>query len=429
MSLDVYLHGKRIGALAPTGEDTYSIAYRPEVAAQADAAAAQLSMALPLRPEPYGPDASRAYVEGLLPQGRRRVAIAEELGLRPTDGYGMIAALGRDCLGAVTFLPEGEDELPGEPEEPAWLDEGELEEVLRWAPKRHFDDAEPQRMRFALPGARHKLALVRDEAGERWAWPGPGMPSTHIVKPETPERPGLVANEHACTIAYRELGIPVVPTAVEQIAGQTCLVSKRFDRWDDGGRVERIHQESFAQALGIAPDEEGQRLATGTPSLSEARGLLRAIGEPDAIEALMRATFCDLLIGCAKLRGGGAALVRRPDGRQMLAPLYDVASTEIYGDQRPRPTVVGTDVPPAPLLIHLRHTIELCGAEFQPAMIEAVELMGPLCTALGGVARDAWEEGWHRRQIDDAIQVATARCLGFREEAEYLRPPGAEPLS
>lgn len=426
MSLDVYLHGKRIGALAPTGEDTYSFAYLPEVAAEASVAAT-LSTALPLRPEPYGPHASRAYVEGLLPQGLRRTAIAEELGLSPTDGYGLIAALGRDCLGAVTFRAEGDDESPEDRGEPAWLDEGELREVLRWAPKRYFD-ARPDRMRFALPGERHKLALVRDEEGDRWAWPRPDMPSTHIVKPETPERPGLVANEHACTIAYRELGIPVVPTAVEEIAGQTCLVSKRFDRWDDGGRVKRIHQESFAQALGIAPDEEGQRLATGTPSLSEARGLLRAVEEPDAIEALMRATFCDLLIGCAKLRGGGAALVRRPDGRPMLAPLYDVVSTEIYGDQRPRPTVVGADVPPAPLLIHLRHTIELCGAEFQPAMIEAVELMGPLCTALGGVARDAWEEGWHRRQIDDAIQVATSRCLGFREEAEYLRPPGAEPL-
>lgn len=429
MSLDVYLHGKRIGALAPTGEDTYSFAYRPEVAARMEPAKAQLSTSLPLRPEPYGPDASRAYVEGLLPQGARRAAIAEELGLDPTDGYGLIAALGRDCLGAVTFRPQGDDEPSGGPAEPAWLDEDELEEALRWAPKSYFDDARPQRMRFALPGERHKLALVRDEAGDRWAWPQPGMPSTHIVKPESPERPGLVPNEHACTLAYRELGIAVVPTTVEEIAGQACLVSKRFDRWDDGTRVERIHQESFAQALGIAPDDDGQRLATGTPSLSEAHGLLRAIGEADAIETLMRATFCDLLVGCAKLRGGGAALVRRPDGRAMLAPLYDIASTEIYGEQRPRPTVVGIDVPPAPLLIHLHHTIELCGAEFQPALIEAVKMMGPLISALGSVAEDAWEEGWHRRQIDDAIQVATSRCFGFREESEYLRPPGAEPLS
>src|SRR5665811_1526504 len=254
MSLDVYLHEKPIGALSPTGEDTYSFAYRPQVANEASPAKAQLSTALPLRVEPYGPDASRAYVEGLLPQGLRRVAIAEELGLDAADGYGLIAALGGDCLGAVTFQAEGEEGSPGDAGAPAWLSEDELEEVVRWAPRRHFDDARPERMRFALPGERHKLALVRGEDGDRWAWPQPGMPSTHVVKPETLERPGLVANEHACTLAYRELGIPVVPTAIEEIAGQACLVSKRFDRWGDGPGAARIHQESFAQALGLAPD-------------------------------------------------------------------------------------------------------------------------------------------------------------------------------
>lgn len=427
MSLDVYLHGKRIGALSPTGESAYSFAYRPEAAAAAEPAKAQLSTALPLRVEPYGPDASRAYVEGLLPQGLRRAAIAEELGIDPADGYGLIAALGGDCLGAVSFEPEGGDGPAAGAGEPAWLSEEELEEVVRWTPRRHFDPANPRRMRFALPGERHKLALVRDEEGDRWGWPQPGAPSTHIVKPEVLERPGLVANEHACTLAYRELGLAVVPTIVAEIAGQTCLVSKRFDRWDKGAQVECIHQESLAQALGIAPDDGGPRLLSGTPTLSEARGLLDAIDEPEATETLMRATFCDLLIGCAKLRGGGAALVFKPDGRPMLGPLYDIASTEIYGEPRPYPTAVGEDMPPAPLLIHLRHTIELCGADFQPALIEAVELMGPLVAALGGVAGDAWEEGWHRRAIDEAIQVATSRCLGFREESEYLRPPGAEP--
>jgi hypothetical protein len=54
--------------------------------------------------------------------------------------------------------------------------------------------------------------------------------------------------------------------------------------------------------------------------------------------------------------------------------------------------------------------------------------MGALCVALGSVAGDAWEEGWYRRAIDEAVQTATGRALGFREEAEYLRPPGGEPL-
>jgi serine/threonine-protein kinase HipA len=425
MSLDVNLRGKPVGELFRNGEDSYSFAYRAEAVEEAGAGNVLLSNSLPVRSQPFGPHATRAYVEGLLPQGGRRRTIARELGIDPADGYGLIAELGRDCLGAVTFLAEGETEEPRYGSSISWLSEAELEEVVQPRPARLIDPARPQRMRFALPGERYKLALVRDEESGRWAWPEPGVPSTHIVKPEAPERPGLVANEHACTLAYRELGLPVAHTSVETIAGRTCLVSKRFDRWGVGPNAERLHQESFAQALGVTPESTEGRLAIGTPSLGEASGLLRAIGEDSAAEMLMRITFCDLLIGCTELRGANAALLFGDDG-PMLAPFYDIASTEIYGETRPRPIVVGEDVPPAPLLIDIRHTIELCGLEFQPSLVESVSLMGPLCVALDTLARRAQEEGWYRRAIDEAIEISTSRALGFRDESIYLRPRRGE---
>lgn len=427
MSLDVYLQGVRIGGLFTTGESEYRFAYAPEVVEQIGAGMALLSNSLPVRAEPFGPDASRAYVEGLLPQGATRHAIAAELGIDPTDGYALIAELGRDCLGAVTFLPEGEVGEPREPESLAWLSDDELEEVVQSPPRRFFDPSHPQRMRFALPGERYKLALVYDEESGRWAWPEPGAPSTHIVKPEARDRPGLVANEHACTLAYRELGLPVIHTEIETVAGQPCLISKRFDRWGEGAQAERLHQESFAQAFGIAPDCADGRLAVGTPTLSEASGLLRAIGEEAAVETLMKVAVCDLLIGCTELRGANVALLFGNSG-PMLAPFYDIASTEVYGEIRPRPVVIGDDVPLAPLLIDLRHTIELCGLEFQPSIIESVRLMGSVCVALGSIAQDAWEEGWSNPAIEETIQIVAGRTRGFREESEYLRPPGAEPI-
>jgi serine/threonine-protein kinase HipA len=423
MSLDVNLQGKPVGGLFRDGEDSYSFAYRAEAVEKLGAGSVLLSNSLPVSEEPFGPDATRAFVEGLLPQGGRRRAIARELGIDPGDGYGLIAELGGDCLGAVTFLAEGESEEPRYGSSIAWLSEAELEEVVQPRPARLIDPARPRRMRFALPGERHKLALVRDRESDRWGWPEPGVPSTHIVKPEAPERPGLVANEHACTLAYRELGLPVAHTSVETIAGRTCLVSKRFDRWGAGPNAERLHQESFAQALGITPDNRDGRLVAGTPTLGEASGLLRAIGEGSAVEMLMRATFCDLLIGCTDLRGANVNLLFGGDG-PMLAPFYDIASTEIYGETRPRPIVIGEDVPPAPLLIDIRHTTELCGLEFQPSLIEAVSLMGPLCAGMGAVAERAHAEGWYRRAIDEAIEVATSRALGFRDESVYLRPQG-----
>jgi len=424
MSLDVYLHGKRVGGLFRLGEDHYSFAYAPELVAEVGAGKLLLSHSLPLRTQPFGPAVARAYVEGLLPQGGRRRAIARELGLDPSDGYGLIAELGGDCLGAVSFdRGPAETEAAAATGSPAWLTDAELEELLQPRPARLFDESDPWRMRFALPGARHKLALFYDAAEDRWAWPRPGLPSTHIVKPEPPERPGIAANEHACSLAYLELGFPVAHTKVATIAGRPCLLSKRFDRWGDPAAAERLHQESFAQALAICPEEAARRLSPGVPMLSEASELLHAIGEAEAARALMWVSVCDVLLGCTELRGANAALLYGAAG-PMLAPFNDIASTEPYGQLRPRPIVIGVDVPTAPLLIDLRHIFELCGAEFQEALIDSIRLMTPLCEALNSAANRAKAEGWHHDAIEDALQILFERGRSLGRELQYLRPPG-----
>jgi serine/threonine-protein kinase HipA len=426
MSLDVYLHGELIGGLFPTGEDGYRLAYRPETVEEVGAGEVLLSHSLPLRSEPFSAGASRAYVEGLLPQGRRRRAIADELGLDRRDGYGLIAELGRDCPGAVTFLRQGEEPLPCEASSLAWLDEEELEQLLQPQPAQLFDASREQRMRFALPGERHKLALLRDEESGRWAWPEPGAPSTHIVKPESAEHPGLVANEMTCTLAYRELGLPVAHTSVERIAGRTCLVSKRFDRWGSGLGAERLHQESVAQGLGVTPGADTGRRQGETPDLAESCGLLRAVGEEDGAHTLMSAVFCDLVIGNCAARGANAALLFTGRG-PMLAPLFGIAATEIYGAERRRPPVFGA--PPAPLLVDIRRTAWECDFEFQPALMEAIATMAGACSSLNTVLDRAREEGWYSRVADEALQCAIDRSIGFKDEMEYLRPPGGEPLS
>lgn len=421
MSLDVYLRGKRVGGLFQSGERDYSFAYTPDVVREGDAGAALLSHSLPLRAEPFRPEITRAYVEGLLPQGERRAAIAAELGLDPDDGFGLIATLGGDCPGAVVFTEQGEEPAaPPSRDSIAWLSEEELDEVLNPQPGRLLDPEREQRMRFTLPGERYKLALVHDPETGYWAWPEPGMPSTHIVKPEVPGKPGLVANEMACTLAYREAGLPVAHTAVAEHGGNLCLVSKRFDRWGDGPRAERLHQESFAQALGIAPGSERGR--GETPDLREACGLLRAIGEDEARHTLAKAVFCDLGIGDCAARGAHAALLFTDEG-PMLAPFFGIAATEIYGAKRRRAPVIGA--PPAPLLVDIYRTAIECGLDFQAALMEAIKTMAATCSGLNGALELAQEEGWYSRVVDEALQLGFERCAGFKDEIVYLEPPGA----
>jgi serine/threonine-protein kinase HipA len=409
MSLDVHLRGERVGALRRDG-DGYRLAYDPEAVARLDEDRARLSLSLPPRPEPCDPAATRAYVEGLLPQGPRRRRIAHELGLDPGDGYALIAELGRDCPGAVTFLAEGERAAPRGEKELAWLEEDELAEVLEFPPERCFDSDRPQRMRFALGGERHKLALVRDEDGDRWAWPEPGAPSTHILVPESDLHADFALNEFVCTGALRAMGMPVAHVQLETVAGRLCLVSRRFDRWGEGAGAERLHSESFEQAIGIAPDAE----LDAVHGLVRSVELLHSIDEMGFRESFFSVAFCRWALGDHDERHTANLALLHGEAGPLPGLFYDIASTEVHE--------------PRGLKFPLLEVAERCspivgvgkcaiGLMMEPA--DAAHLgfrhLHDLEELLGGISGRAMDEGWHRPVID-RIHEHVARRLGYLRE-------------
>jgi serine/threonine-protein kinase HipA len=425
MSLDVYLYGERIGTLFPVGENDYRLAYAPERIAGFGRGAAVLSNSLPASAEPYSANATRAYVEGLLPQGMRRRKLADELGIEPSDGYALIAEIGRDCTGAVAFLPTEERGREPGAEAVAWAEEDELEELLTPPPSRLFDPDRAQRMRFALSGERHKLSLVRAPDG-RWAWPEPHRPSTHIVKPETGEYPELVANEMFCTTVLREAGLPVAPATLETIAGRPCLVSERFDRVDLGLEATRFHQENFCQALGFAPGGglgfgpsggPGTKEADG-PGFAEAAGLLRAVGEGDDVIGLLAAALCNYIVGNGDAHGDNFALMLVDDGA-LLAPFYDIASTAVYDDPTHTGMVIAQDYAETAYLLELSEICEEAGIEFEHGRRVAALIATKVGAALLTVAERAREEGWHAPIVDEIAELAAERAIGLGYEVQY----------
>lgn len=415
MGLDVYLSGRRIGALSPDGEGGYSFAYATELVekvANAGAQGAQLSRSLPVRPEPYAHAETSAYVEGLLPEGPLRETIARELCVDPTDGYALIAELGRDCPGAVVFLPEGQVPEPREAGSLAWLGRDELEQLMTTPERGLIDPAQPERMRFTLPGERHKLALVHDETRNRWAWPEAGVPSTHIVKPEVGGQPDFAVNAMACTTALRIMGLPVAHTELKTIAGRRCLVSRRFDRWGEAAGAERLHQESFCQALGLPPEGDAVERC-GYPQSCE---LLREIGEEDSIETLFAVAFCNHLFGSgdASVHGKSSALLYTAGG-PLLAPYPDVASTAVYESSRARPSIFGL-VRRDSNLPELAPSAVGCDFEFQPSVVRGLETAAGLTEALKSVAGQAREEGWYARLIDRIPPRASPHVFWLEDE-------------
>jgi serine/threonine-protein kinase HipA len=432
LSLDVYLYGERVGTLFPAGDNDYRLAYDPELVERVGPGKALLSNSLPARPEPYSAEATRAYVEGLLPEGHRRERLGRELNLDATDGYLLLAELGHDCPGAVTFLPAGEAPRQPQRDSLAWLNEDELAEVVKPPPPRLFSDEQPQRMRFVLPGLRHKLSLVRDEEGDRWAWPEAGVPSTHVVKPETGEYPEYVANEMFCMTVCRQAGLPVAKATVEQIAGRCCLVSPRYDRIvaDGGVDVRRLHCESFYQALGISPDEdeesEDENEENEALGWAEARGLLNAVSRPDEIVNLLTAAFCNYILGNGDAHGKNFALIDRektsvsgPERKWRLAPLTDITSTVVYDDPIHHGLVISEEYQETSYLLELAEVCEECEFDFEVLRGLASTTATRVGMAVETIATRSKKEGWHQPVVDKIVELAADRSFGLGAEVEY----------
>ncbi|HYP55078.1 MAG TPA: HipA domain-containing protein [Solirubrobacterales bacterium] len=378
-ALDVRLHGERIGTLEPTAGGGYELAYSTGMVAKHGSGSVLLSHSLPVRSEPYSADTTRAFIDGLLPEGRARRRLAAELGVDPSDGYSLVGALGYDCPGAVTFGDGGERSRA----------------------------AAVSASRVALGGDREKLGLVRHGLHGAWESPRPGRPSTHVVKPEPDGLPEIVANEMFCCAVFRQAGLPAVKTAIEAIDGRNCLVSPRFDVLWEGPRPKRLHQETFCQALGIAPPGAGGGEADA-PSFAEACGLLRAVGLERQVPTLVHAAFGNYVLGNGDSHGRNFALLFGEGGTSVV--LYDVTSTVVYDETVEAGMVLPDDADVTSYLRGLCRVAEECGIDLDIFHIQASCALRYMCDAIEIVAERAEAQGWYAPVIDRIFEVARHRA-------------------
>jgi serine/threonine-protein kinase HipA len=289
-----------------------------------------LSLQLPLSEERFPNGVVRSFLDGLLPEGDARRVIADDLGLRADDTFGLASALGRDCAGAIVI----ESEDSGAPQTPTTLtaeplsddDLGRLVDNLRSAPL-----GVNQRVRISLAGVQEKLLLTRMPDGT-WGRPVDGTPSTHILKPEIREYPHTVENEAFCMRVARHLGMTVADVETITVNGRRLIVVSRYDRTSDpSGAVERIHQEDFCQATGLLPSKKYEE--DSGPSLRKMAGILRTV-DRNSLETLLEATTLNVVIGNGDAHAKNFSLLHDRGGALRLAPLYDLLSTLMYGDDR-----------------------------------------------------------------------------------------------
>ncbi len=325
--LDVFWGEALVGAYDLLEDGTELFTY--DAAYLGSPSSAPISYSLPLRQDPYGKRKLRPFFAGLLPEETQRQRIASFLGIPENDDFAMLEAIGGECAGALSIVPQGaQPQLNGNTAVPCT--EGRLVEIIKSLPYRPMMAGE-KGLRLSLAGAQSKLPVVlRDGC---FYLPENGAPSTHILKPELSEWfAGIVYNEHCCMTLARALGIPAAETRIVEIGNVPCLLVTRYDRAIDGvtGKVRRIHQEDFCQALGRPPEQKYQ--SDGGPLMRDVVRLMRSGWSTRPAKDIL--FFVDLvifnaIIGNADAHGKNYSMLYDGSSR-CLAPGYDLVSTVFW---------------------------------------------------------------------------------------------------
>nr|WP_319247205.1 type II toxin-antitoxin system HipA family toxin [uncultured Celeribacter sp.] len=325
----VLLNGRLVGQLRLASSGAISFTYAQDWLAWDFAM--PISLSLPLREEPHHGGLVIAYLENLLPDNqaiRERVAARVRAG--GTDAWHMLEKIGRDCVGALQFV-SGEDNPVGEGLEGEPVTDAEIAALLRNLASAPLGIDEEDDFRISIAGAQEKTALLRRDG--QWVRPTGLTPTTHILKtqlgilPQGIDLSDSVENEFLCMSFCRAMGADVAEVEIADFDDVRSLVVTRFDRrWTRDGRLLRLPQEDFCQALGVTPSQKYQ--FDGGPGVVDGVRLLS--GSDRAHEdqrAFFRAQILFWLLGATDGHAKNFSIAMRPGGFRMT-PLYDILSAE-----------------------------------------------------------------------------------------------------
>lgn len=329
--LNVFLNARLVGRLNRQSSGAIDFQYDPSWLAWEHAL--PVSLSLPLREDRYVGAPVIAVFENLLPDSdatRRRMA--ERVQAQGVDAYSLLAAVGRDCVGALQFLPYGCEPGPAGLVEGRPVDDREIGRLLENLASAPLGLGEDDDFRISIAGAQEKTALLHWRG--RWHKPRGTAATTHILKPQMGRLPNgidlscSVENEFLCLRLTAALGIPSASAAIEEFAGRRVLVVERFDRrWTQDGRLLRVPQEDCCQALSVPPARKYE--ADGGPGIPALLNLMQGSDEPEADQAmLMKAIIAFWLIGATDGHAKNFSIFLSPEGRFRLTPLYDVLTAQ-----------------------------------------------------------------------------------------------------
>ena len=335
--LNVFLNSRLVGQLVREPSGGVSFAYERDWLDWEHRM--PVSLSLPLQENRYIGAPVMAVFDNLLPDSdliRRRVA--ERVGAEGVDAFSLLSQIGRDCIGALQFLPDGQEpqpmsELTGEP-----VDEARIGAILSDLDLAPLGIRRENDFRISVAGAQEKTALLRKDG--QWIEPTGTTPTTHIIKPQIGRLPNgmdlsdSVENEYLCLKLMEAFGLRSANVEMAQFGDKRALVVERFDRrWTSDGRLIRLPQEDCCQALSVVPTQKYQN--EGGPGISDIMDLLLGSDDPNKDRYdFFKANVLFWLLGATDGHGKNFSVSLLPGGRFRMTPLYDVLTVQPTVDAR-----------------------------------------------------------------------------------------------
>ncbi len=292
-----------------------------------------VSVSLPLRADAYRPEDSVAhrFFANLLPEGRVREHIVRDLKI-PDSDFDLLRAIGGECAGALSVLPDDRTPAP-EATYRELSSDGFRNLVVRkgqMPADLQTDTVISKTPRLSLAGAQEKCpVLLRDGT---FYLPEGEAPSSHILKFSVTDYRNVPAYETVLTDLAKRIDLRAANVEFRRLPVtrrvHEYLFIERYDReFTVDGKVHRLHQEDFCQALGIGWERKYE--TNGGVSFADCFRLLREVSSEPALDAeqLLRWQIFNLLAGNSDGHAKNLSLLYHQDGSIRLAPFYDLVCT------------------------------------------------------------------------------------------------------
>lgn len=338
--LNVLINGRLVGRLEKDAGGAVSFQYDRDWLDWSNAF--PVSLSLPLQQSAWRGGPVTAVFDNLLPDSPAvRRQVAEKTGAKGADAYSLLEQIGRDCIGAMQFLPDGLDADVSGAVVAENISDTEIEHLLANLERAPLGIDPDEGFRISIAGAQEKTALLFHEG--RWKRPVGTTPTTHIIKPQLGRIPTAsgeidlshsVDNEHYCLALMRAFGLQTATTKISTFGDRRVLIVERFDRtWRADGRLLRLPQEDFCQALSFPSSQKYQD--KGGPGTLRILERLQEADDPMRDRAaFFRSQILYWLIGATDGHAKNFSLFLRPGGRFELTPFYDVLTAQPAFDRR-----------------------------------------------------------------------------------------------